>query len=146
MRPQTFASPSCPAHALAILCCCWLSSCSATPQEHLQGRWYNEALSMRFRPDGSLIYNSTETGLTTGRYTFSGEMRPEAGDEPVANLTVDLVRGNKVVRSQLEAQFVGSERLRLRSISERRSTANDVGIVVLKRAEGDGNAPLAQSR
>jgi hypothetical protein len=130
----------------ALVLCIVQCSCSATPREQLQGRWYNEALSMRFRPDGSLIYNSTETGLTTGRYYFSGEMRPEAYDEPVANLTVDLVRGNKVVRSQLEAQFVGSERLRLQPVSEQRSPANDVGLVVLKRAESDGNAPLAQSR
>lgn len=149
MRLQSPPSASCPAHALAILCCCWLSSCSATPQEHLQGRWYNETLSLRFRPDGSLIYNSTATGLTTGRYFFNGEMRPEADDQPVANLTLDLVRDNKVVRSQLEVQFLGSERLRVRSAAEtdrRRMAENGPGIVVLKRATDDDGTGLAESR
>jgi hypothetical protein len=115
----------------------------------LQGRWYNEALSMRFRPDGSLIYNSTDTGLTTGRYYFSGELRPAAYDAPVANLTLDLVRGNNVVRSQLEVQFVGSERMRLQTVSEPgggRSAENGPGILVLKRAPHDGQTESPASR
>jgi hypothetical protein len=149
MRPQPPASPSCPAHALAVLCCCWLSSCSATPTEHLQDRWYNEALSLRFRPDGSLIYNSTDTGLTTGRYHFSGEMPPDACDEPVANLTLDLVRGNRVVRSQFEVQFLGTERIRIRPVAgpgrvPLRQAGS--GIVVLKRAADDRGAGLAAAR
>ena len=146
-RPPS--SASCPAHALAILCCVWLSSCSASPHEHLQGRWYNEALSLRFRPDGSLIYNSTTTGLITGRYFFNGEMRPEADDQPVANLTLDLIRGNKVVRSQLEVQFLGSERLRVRPVAEPgtgRLAENDPGVLVLKRAADDESLGLAASR
>lgn len=134
---------------LLAVVCGGMSSCSATPQEQLQGRWYNEALSLRFRPDGSVIYNATDTGLTTGRYFFNGELRPTAADEPVANLTLDLVRGNRVVRSQLEVQFVGSERLRLRTVSESgrgRSAENGPGILVLKRAPQDGHKELAASR
>lgn len=134
-------------YLLLAAVCGSLSSCSASPQEHLQGRWYNEELSLRFRPDGSLIYNSTATGLTTGRYFFTGEMRGEAYDEPTPNLTMDLVRGSKVVRSQLEVQFLGSDRLRIHTAADTdRAARTDSEIVVLKRAEDDGNSSVAVAR
>jgi hypothetical protein len=149
MKFTSFRASSPILSLLLAAVCGGLSSCSSSPQEQLQGRWYNEALSMRFRPDGSLIYNSNETGLTTGRYFFNGDLRPASADEPVPNLTLDLVRGSRVVRSQLEVQFVGSERLRLRTVPEPgrgRSAGNEPGILVLKRAAQDGHAELAASR
>jgi hypothetical protein len=127
---------------VAALACLCLASCSATPQEQLQGRWYDETLSLRFRPDGGVIFNSRATGLTTGRYYFNGELKPAADDEPVANLTLDLVRGDRIVRSQMEAQFVGGERLRIRTLDTRRNGPGGNRIpevVVLKRSPGNSD-------
>ena len=133
--------------AAALGCAC-LASCSATPQEQLEGRWYDETLSLRFRPDGGVIFNSRATGLTTGRYYFNGELKPAADDQPVANLTLDLVRGDRIVRSQMEAQFVGGERLRIRTLDTRRSGPGGSQIpevVVLKRAPASSDQ-LASAR
>lgn len=143
-------------HTLRVLCfavtvalgCACLSSCSATPQEQLQGRWYDETLSLRFRPDGGVVFNSSATGLTTGRYYFNGELKPASDDRPVANLTLDLVRGDQIVRSRMEAQFIGAERLRIRTLDTvRRGPGGDriPDVVVLKRAPGNSDQ-LASAR
>jgi hypothetical protein len=132
----------------AALCCACLSSCSVTPQEQLEGRWFDETLSLRFRPDGGLIFNSRATGLTTGRYYFNGKLQPTSEDRPVANLTLDLVHGDRIVRSRMEVQFIGSERLRIRSLDTLRPGPGGGRIpdlVVLKRAAGDAD-PLAAVR
>ena len=50
---------------------------------------------------------------------------------------------------QMEVQFVGSERLRVRTVSDPgrgRSAGNEPGILVLKRASQDDGAGLAASR
>lgn len=130
----------------ASLCCACLSSCSATPQEQLEGRWFDETLSLRFRPDGVLIFNSRATGLTTGRYYFNGQLQTTSEDRPVANLTLDLVHGDRILRSRMEVQFIGSERLRIRSLDTLRPGLGGGRIpdlVVLKRAAGDADPSAA---
>ena len=57
---------------LAVLVCglMWSATgCSTTPQDKLHGRWYNSKMSIRFRTDGTVIFNSMD-GLATGRYTI----------------------------------------------------------------------------
>ena len=117
-----------------------LSGCTATPQERLHGRWFSESISVRFRPDGTLIYNSASTGMTTGRYYFDGEFRPNAATEPVNNLTMDLVIDGRMQRWPLEVQFLGDERLRLNPVRAARQGRPSDGIravVVLSRAHDD---------
>ncbi len=128
---------------LGLLAC--ISGCAATPQEQLLGRWYNEATSIRFRPDGSVIYNSASTGLTTGRFYFDGELRTEATGVPVSNLTLDLVRGDRIQRWDLEVQFLGNERIRLqpvRSASLGRPSDGIARVLVLRKATETQNASV----
>lgn len=124
------------------------AGCTLRPREHLQGRWYNATTSIRFREDGSVIYNSVSTGLTTGRYHFDGQLRPESANRPVNNLTLDLVVNGRTERWPLEVQFLGDERLRLRPLRTRRrggrSGAGDV--IILTKAPRDGTASLAAAR
>jgi hypothetical protein len=114
----------------------------------LQGRWYNDALSIRFRPDGTLIMNSVETGLISGRYYFDGELRSAASGSPVSNLTMDLVIDDRVVRWQHEAQFLGDERMRLQpttQILRGRPSDGVANVIVLRKAAEEGDA-LAAAR
>lgn len=114
-----------------------LSGCSTTPQAKLHGRWFNSEMSIRFRTDGTVVFNSTR-GLASGRYFFNGELRPEASEAPVPNLTLDLVRGGEVFRVTYELQFLGSDRLRIQTIDDSdQGLPSDriLPIVILKRAE-----------
>ena len=126
-----------------------LASCSATPQESLHGRWYNESMSIRFRVDGTVIFNSRSAGLRSGRYFFDGEIRPVADDELVTNLTLDLVDGDQVVRREFEVQLLGRERLRMTPVDDSRSGRPSDrlrSVVVLKKSTDDPNAPLTVGR
>ncbi len=121
---------------LAVLSCSLLSSCLTTPQEKLHGRWFNSDMSIRFRTDGTVIFNSTQ-GLATGRYFFNGEVRPESSEQPLPNLTMDLERNGEVLRVNYELQFLGSERLRIQPVeSLERGLPSDsiMPVVILKRA------------
>ena len=129
----------------AAMTCGLLASCSVTPQESLHGRWYNEAMSIRFRVDGTVIFNSRSTGLQVGRYFFDGEVRPVAGAEPIANLTLDLVDNDSVVRREFEIQLLGKERLRLTPVlttSQGRPSDGLRRVVVLKKSTDAENSPL----
>jgi hypothetical protein len=124
------------------------SSCTATPQQHLHGRWYNDVASIRFRPDGTLILNSRETGLATGRYYFDGETRSQSAGTPVSNLTMDLMLEGRLVRWEHEVQFLGDERLRLQPISRpARGRPSDgiASVLVLRKAADDGDALAASA-
>lgn len=124
---------------LALLSCSLLSSCSTTPQSRLHGRWFNEQMSIRFRTDGTVIFNST-AGLATGRYFFDGEVRPEASTRPVTNLTMDLERNGAVFRETYELEFLGVNRLRIQPVDAMQPGQSSDAIaplVVLKRADDE---------
>lgn len=130
---------------LAIVSCGLLSSCTTTPQSKLHGRWFNSELSIRFRTDGTVIFNS-ERGLATGRYFFNGEVRPEANEEPVTNLTMDLQRNGEVFRVNYELQFLGSNRLRITPANPNEPSGSDLpSVVILKRAENEDVNGLASA-
>lgn len=117
--------------------------CGATPRGHLHGRWFNEATSIRFRPDGSVVFNSTATGLTTGRFFFDGDLKPESAATPVNNLTLDLVVDGRLQRWPLEVQFLGNQRMRLQSVAlARRGRPSDgiPGMLILRKAADESDA------
>lgn len=133
--------------ALAVLCLCF-AGCTGTPQQHLVGRWYNDEVSVRFRPDGTLVYNSVSTGLVTGRYYFDGEVRDLSAGTAVPNLTLDLVVEGRISRRQHELQFLGDERMRLQPANEiARGLPSDgiPNVIVLRKAAADDTA-LAGAR
>ena len=122
------------------------SGCSATPEQQLLGRWYNDATSIRFRSDGSVIYNSATTGLTSGRYFFDGSLRTESTGMPIPNLTLDLVQDGRIQRRQLEVRFLGDQRLRLQpiqTVARGRPSDGIATVIVLRRAADDGNTTVA---
>jgi hypothetical protein len=152
---MTFPMPSRPACSGALLLCTMIAAgaphagCTATPQEHLHGRWFNDATSIRFRSDGSVIYNSTSTGLTTGRYYFDGELRPESAATPVNNLTLDLMTNGRTERWSLEVQFLGGERMRLQPVTTvHRGRPSDgvAAVMILSKAADDETASVAAAR
>lgn len=148
-RPMTMTSLRSIAaftRVLALGLITFACGCSATPQEQLQGRWFNDATSIRFRSDGSVIYNSASTGLTSGRYFFDGKLRTEATGTPVPNLTIDLVRGGRIERWQLEVRFLGDQRLRLQPVqaaAQGRPSDGIATMMVLRRAADDVNDSVA---
>lgn len=137
-----------PRHAAALLLMLvGLAGCTTSPQQQLQGRWYNDAVSIRFRPDGTLIYNSSETGLVTGRYYFDGERKSVASGTPVSNLTLDLILTDRIVRQAHELQFLGNERLRLQPATppaRGRPSDGIASVVVLRKAKDSGDALAAR--
>lgn len=137
LRTSVFCRTLLPAILWGLICA--TSGCSTTPQSELHGRWFNSEMSIRFRTDGTVIFNSTQ-GLATGRYFFDGEQRPEASEEPVPNLTMDLQRNGEVFRVLYELEFLGSRRLRItpvESLGRGRPSDNITPIVILKRAENE---------
>ena len=137
-------------HLLAVLCCgllCSATGCATTPQAKLHGRWFNSEMSIRFRTDGTVIFNSI-AGLATGRYFFNGEARPDASSESVSNLTMDLQRNGDVFRVNYELQFLGHDRLRIQPVeSLDRGLPSDAitPVVVLKRFEEEDVNGLASA-
>ena len=135
---------------LAVLVCglMWSATgCSTTPQDKLHGRWYNSEMSIRFRTDGTVIFNSM-AGLATGRYFFDGAVRPDASAETLTNLTMDLERNGEVFRVNYELQFLGSKRLRMQPAqSLERGLPSDTitPVVVLKRAENENVNGIASA-
>jgi hypothetical protein len=103
-------------------------------------------MSIRFRTDGTVIFNS-ERGLATGRYFFDGEARPEASEQPVPNLTMDLQRDGEVYRVVYELQFLGSNRLRMSPADPDEEFSEDTvrPVVILKRAENEDVNGLASA-
>jgi hypothetical protein len=103
------------------------------------GRWFNKDVSIRFREDGTAIYNSRATGLVEGRYQYDPAPLPPTATEPVKNLTVWLPQPGRTLALNFELKKLGSDRIQLKPISDaprnpqRRDPSPVVG-VVLKRA------------
>jgi hypothetical protein len=131
--------------AFAAVLCAALSSCSLTPQERLHGRWYNADMSVRFRPDGGVLFNS-RAGRAVGRYVYETSA-PAAADQRTTNLVLDVVRNGEPLRLEFDARLLSRDRLRLQA-SRRRSAgrARDgtAATVVLQRATGEDVDPIAE--
>ncbi|TXT38598.1 MAG: hypothetical protein FD138_318 [Planctomycetota bacterium] len=134
----------------AVLCALLIASvsgCTQTPQEAVVGRWYNGEMSLRFQRSGAVVWN-TPQGLAQGRYVFVGQVPRWATDNTSARIRLDVVRNNEHLQPELDLQFVGGERLRVKPVETTRSRAAARTQVVLRRAESDSdpNVPAPSSR
>lgn len=112
-----------------------ISSCIQSPQEKLLGRWYNEANSIRFNADGTLLWNAKQ-GRATGTYTYSGEARVATSNNATYNLRLNLVEKDRTLTTDYEAEFLGTGHLRLLQAETNRPDV-PARILVLKKAEND---------
>lgn len=121
-----------------------LCGCYQTPQQRLIGRWYNAEMSLRFQPDGIVVFNSSE-GLSRGRYEFvptPAALGAQSGEE---NLVIDLSRNGRRVRLYFEAVFLAHDRLRLHDHTPRATSLPSESLpqfALLRRA---GEAPTQAS-
>lgn len=121
---RLFASLLC---LLAVTCC----SCMETPQERLIGRWFNSQNSIRFKDDGTLVWNA-RTRRAYGRYWYTGENRATSTNQLQSNLTLQLVTAENEIVSQYELQFLGGDKMRLQPVGRDNRAAG--GLFVLTKA------------
>ncbi len=115
---------------LAVTCC----SCMETPQERLIGRWFNSQNSIRFKNDGTLVWNARAL-QAYGRYWYTGESRPATTNRPQTNLTVQLISSDEQIVATYELQFLGGDKIRLQPVNrENRATSS---LFVLTKADAD---------
>ena len=137
-------------HWFAVLCALLIASasgCTQTPQEAVVGRWYNGEMSLRLQPNGAVVWN-TQQGLAQGRYVFVGPVPRWATDNTSARIRLDVIRNNEQIHPELDVQFVGADRLRIKPAEVTRSRAAARTQVVLRRAESDSdpNIPTPSKR
>ncbi len=124
---------------LIVLGMCFVSlmqqGCAKSPSEKLIGRWYSGDMTIRFREDSGVIWNSPR-GLALGRYEFSGKTRDIKNDKKDPNLFIDVVRNDTRQQFQFEISFLGTDRLRIQLIPiGREVTGTDAAQgMVLRRA------------
>ena len=100
---------------IAMLCALLIatvSGCSRTPQEAVLGRWYNGDMSLRFRTNGTVVWN-TEQGMAQGRYSFVGTVPRWASESTTVRVRLDVVRNGQAIQPTLDLQFIGSDRMRV---------------------------------
>jgi hypothetical protein len=91
--------------------------CTLDPETALHGRWYNDDVSVRFEPDGRLVYNSRSTGLVRGAYRFDPTRQSLATTEQTPNLVLYFPNSQR----RFAAEILTSERLQLTSLDSRRN-------------------------
>ncbi len=121
---------------LCLACLC-VTGCGQS--SNLTGRWFNNDVSIRFRENGTALYNSKATGLVEGRYQYNPKPIAQSGMEPVKNLTVWLPQSGRTLVLNFQLSLLGSDRIQLKPISEaanrsRSRNPSPVVGVVLKRA------------
>lgn len=89
-----------------------LCGCYQSPRQKLMGRWYNADMSLRFRPDGIVLFNNLD-GMARGRYFFTEERQASEPSPGQRNLVVDVVRNGKRQQYSFDATFLSDDRLRL---------------------------------
>lgn len=111
-----------------------LAGCQQTPQQKLIGRWYNDEMSIRFRPDGRVLLFS-RNGRVEGRYVFAEAQSSNALIKS-ENLVLEVIGNGKPRRMTFDADFLGEDRLRLSDLSPqaRRSADPAPEFAILRRA------------
>lgn len=89
--------------------------CAKSPDELLIGRWYSSDMTIRFRPDSGVIWNS-RAGLAVGRYEFSSGHLVSHNTQPTPNLLLDVIRKEERSKFQFEAKLLGADRLQLKFV------------------------------
>lgn len=132
-----------PVSLVLCLASLFVSGCGKPPL--VTGRWFNKDVSIRFRENGTAVYNSKATGLVEGRYQYNPAPLVPTATEPVKNLTVWLPQPGRTLSLSFELKMLGSDRIQLKPVSDapktsrRRDESPLVG-VVLKRAADDSQA------
>src|SRR5688500_11024633 len=110
-------------HAPLVLCmaCFFVAGCGKSSQ--VTGRWFNKDVSLRFRENGTAVYNSRATGLVEGRYQYDPAPLPPTGTEPVKNLTVWLPQPGRTLALNFELKRLGSDRIQLKPIPDAPQTS-----------------------
>lgn len=127
-----------------MILCLSLCSCMETPQEKLVGRWFNSSNTIRFTDEGYARWNS-RMGDAQGIYEYDGAIRRTSANEPVRNLSFDLVRAGQSLQSDFELEFLGDDRLRLTPVDG--ASVEFRRVLVLQRAGEDDEElliPLAE--
>ncbi|MEW4490031.1 hypothetical protein AB1L42_18250 [Thalassoglobus sp. JC818] len=124
--------------ALTFIVALSLCGCAKSPEELLIGRWYSGEMTIRFRSDRSVVWNSS-AGMAIGRYQFAGETRLSGTSSGTPNLVLDVVRRGESGRYQFQATLLGKDRLQLKTVSqsEGSSSGQSRTAMVLRRASDD---------
>ena len=146
IRPQAqFWKFSC----AVLLALSLTSGCAKSPDELLIGRWYSSEMTIRFRPDSGVIWNS-KAGLALGRYEFDSHVLSKASTEPAPNLLLDVIRRNERAKFRFEAKLLGKDRLQLKYVPilavGEVSDSSAIRAIVLRRANDNqlGGGTVAQ--
>lgn len=118
------------------LLCVSVSGCGK--EAGLMGRWYNKDLSIRFRSNGTVLYNSRSTGLVEGQYQYEPTLAQYASTNSQKNLTIWLPQPANTLVLDFELRELGNDRIQLKPIRETQnsqSLSNTPVGMVLKRAE-----------
>jgi|GEM_PF-5631111 len=103
----------CCAYLMAVLT---LAGCYQSPRQKLMGRWYNADMSLRFRPDGVVLFNNLD-GMARGRYFFTEDPQQVGESQGQRNLVLDVVRNGARQQYSFDATFLSDDRLRLLEVS-----------------------------
>lgn len=122
------------------------AGCYQSPLQRLHGRWFNGDMSIRFQPDGQVVYNS-RAGLAKGRYVLETEQQAFATHSSPRKLTMDVVRNGKRQTLLYEVTFLANDRIRLHDLNPLRGNSRPTDaarqVVMLKRADEADLAPEA---
>ncbi|TWT51581.1 hypothetical protein KOR42_34690 [Thalassoglobus neptunius] len=115
-----------------------LCGCAKSSEELLIGRWYSGEMTIRFRPDRSVAWNSS-AGMAIGRYQFLGENRQAQNSAGSPNLVLDVIRKGESGRYQFQATLLGKNRLQLKTVDRNSDSLNGISrtAMVLRRASDD---------
>ena len=131
----------------AILCSVLIvtiSGCNKTPQEAVLGRWYNGDMSLRFRPNGTVVWN-TQQGMAQGRYVFVGTVPRWATENTTVRVRLDVMRNGQAIQPMLDLQFVGGDRLRVNPAAQAQTQATNRLQAVLRRAQTESETAKASA-
>ena len=128
--------------ALCALLIATVCGCSQTPQEAVLGRWYNGDMSLRLRPNGTVVWN-TRQGMAQGKYSFVGDVPRWASDSTTVRIRLDVVRNGQAIQPTLDLQFVGADRMRVIPGAQAQTRATDRLQAVLRRAQSESETASA---
>lgn len=119
-----------------------VSGCNETPQQAVLGRWYNGDMSLRFRPNGTVVWN-TRQGMAQGRYSFVGSVPRWASEGTTVRVRLEIVRNGEAIQPTLDLQFVGADRMRVIPGAQAQTSATDRLQAVLRRAQTEAEGTAA---
>lgn len=128
--------------SFAVLCAVLIatvSGCSQTPQEAVIGRWYNGEMSLRFRANGTVVWN-TKRGLAQGRYAFVGTVPRWATEGTIVRVRLDVVRDGQTIQPTLDLQLVGTDRMQVTPGVQAQTQATNRRQAVLRRDQSKTEA------